>query len=791
MEVREIITLHSSKETNFNNNGLCVLDNAISCIVSEEANSIFSLELEYPIIKGDKKREHLKEGNIIKASTPKLSNQLFRISNKRILGDTIVVYAMHIFYDLLGCFIEDTRPTLQSGVLALPYILQGTVDPHRFTGQSNISNISTANYIRKNVVESLIGDLDQSFLSRWGGEVERDNFNIKIDATIGQDRGYTIKYGKNLEGIEETIDMSGIITKIMATGLNANDTTLMLPEKYILSKYINNYPNPRTTEFHYTELKVNEENGITKELIYADLREKVKELYDVQKIDLPKFNYKVNFIDLSKTEEYKDYKVLNQVYLYDTVTINNINLGLDFKGKVISYKWDSILDKYLEIELGDFKDNLSTNFTKIQAVLHDISEVIKQDKTDLELAIDHATNLMNNALGGYVVKRNGEILIMDTEDPNTCLKCWKWNINGLGYSSTGYNGRYELAMTMDGRINANFVTTGVLNANLVQTGALRSKDGSVNINLDNGSFRIGGNGAVAEHTPKGSKYLHFNGGYTQVTARGLQIVTSGGRTAFKVDDSGYIYNEYGVSSRVAPGEKLTLSNGVTLADDKCSTLLRAFGIWHESVDDKYNMRIASKNEIWFKNLADEWQTTRSLWSYAQQFRVDNGCVLRENSLDTLAPSKRLWLNNGGGAPNQPTITLVGDGMGSLGELACQKLTVNGQKNRIVQTENYGVRALNAVESADCFFIDKDIAETVNGTCKVYIKPIFKETISTSNYFVDFTKYGEGDMWVEEITKDYFVMKSKRDIKFVWTITAKQKGYENERLTFIRDDIEII
>lgn len=368
----------------------------------------------------------------------------------------------------------------------------------------------------------------------------------------------------------------------------------------------------------------------------------------------------------------------------------------------------------------------------------------------------------------------------------TATKVWRWNLSGLGYSSSGYNGKYELAMTMDGRINANFITTGVLNASIVQTGALTSKDGSVNINLDNGSFRIGGNGAVAEHTPLGSKYLHWNGGYTQVTNGGLKIETSQGRTAFSVDNSGYILNEWGVKTMVKPGGTISVQ-GNMMADDQCSTLLRAFGLWHESIDGKYNMRIGSKSEIWFKNLADDWQDTRARWMMANQFRTtyDNntGVILRENCVDS--GTGRLYLNWGGGTHGNISKTLICDGMsdGSYGEFHCGSLYTHGSKNRAVETEHFGTRALGAYETPTPYFgdISRDICEVIDGQCIVPIEPIFRETItSTGKYQVFLSKYGPGDIWTEEMHPTYFIVKGA-NIKFSWELKAIQRGYENNRL----------
>ena len=89
----------------------------------------------------------------------------------------------------------------------------------------------------------------------------------------------------------------------------------------------------------------------------------------------------------------------------------------------------------------------------------------------MQQAIENATKLISGGLGGYVIIHSStggnhpdEILIMDTDDINTASKVWRWNKGGLGYSSTGYNGPYALAMTQDGQIVADFITTGTMSA---------------------------------------------------------------------------------------------------------------------------------------------------------------------------------------------------------------------------------------------------------------------------------------------------------------------------------------
>ncbi|EPY2283730.1 phage tail spike protein [Clostridium sporogenes] len=338
-----MINVYNSREINFENNGICVLDNCIRCEVEEELNGFYGLELEYPIF--DAKTKYLVEDNIIKAPTP-IGVQLFRIYRPVKNMSTLTFYCRHIFYDLLDNFIESYRTGNVTGNRVLSGILANTQYSNNFKGNSNISTIADAYYVRKNPVAAIMGEEKNSFLNRWGGEILRDNFNISILNSIGRDNGVTIRYAKNLLGLEEDLDMSEVTTRIMPTGLDDKDTSILLPEKYIDSPLINKYPFPKIKHLHFGDIKVDSEENVTLSDVQRLLREKVQELYSINKVDIPKVNYKVDFVELSKTEEYKNYKVLEKVNLGDIVTIKHKKLNIDIKGKVIRYKWDSVLNKY-------------------------------------------------------------------------------------------------------------------------------------------------------------------------------------------------------------------------------------------------------------------------------------------------------------------------------------------------------------------------------------------------------------------------------------------------------------
>lgn len=109
--------------------------------------------------------------------------------------------------------------------------------------------------------------------------------------------------------------------------------------------------------------------------------------------------------------------------------------------------------------------------------INQISTTVDKQPSAWQKAIETATALITGASGGYVVlnpsEKPSELIIMNTPDINTATKIWRFNMNGLGYSSNGYNGPFPLAMTMDGAIVADFITTGTLNADIIKAGTLQ------------------------------------------------------------------------------------------------------------------------------------------------------------------------------------------------------------------------------------------------------------------------------------------------------------------------------
>lgn len=455
-----MIRLYERNENNFQHNGIGILKDVISCTCSEVLNGKYDLEFDYPI--GGAFIESIVEENIVKApvGNPSGEDQLFRIKMISKQFKRIKVYATHIFYDLSDNFLEDVSPKDKSGNGAIKWLQARTVYANDFVVSSDITKIATARYVRRNFVDALIGS-DNSFINTWGGELYRNNKSFAINKNKGLNRGVQIRYGKNMKEITWDIDITGIVTRIYPVGFDG----LMLPEKYIDSPLINNYINPKIQKMEFTEIQIDEENGITEEMALEQLRNITNEQYELG-IDKPTMTIQIDFLELSKTDEYKQkYSSMEKVYLGDYVEAIVPHLNLKESMKVVATKYDVLAQKYVEFELSN-SNKKEKNFINNTKQL--IQKLEKIDNNVLDGARKNVTNLIVNALGGNVYKTRNELFIMDSENPSEAKKVWRWNINGLGYSSTGIGGPYGIAITADGQIVADYITTGKLNSNLIE-----------------------------------------------------------------------------------------------------------------------------------------------------------------------------------------------------------------------------------------------------------------------------------------------------------------------------------
>ena len=361
-----MITYYSKQETDFTHNGLGILDNyIINPVVCEEVNGIFSLEFDYPITAPH--ADELLQERIVRCPVPGMDSQLFRISEREAgIGGIFHIVAYHVFYDLVQNLIEDTFIINRGGNYAVSQILEAAQFPHPFTGDSDISVINSARLVRKNMVEALLNDeLDNSFLTRWGGEILRDNFHISMRRIRGSDNGVCIRDKKNLTGYRSNVDFGTVVTRIMPQGFDG----LLLPEKYIDSPLIGNYLTPRIRVIKYDNVKAavgqyeNDEDAVPLPEAYALLRNLAANEYSDNHIDKPTAIYEVEFAPLERTEEYKNFAILEKIAIGDTVKVVHEDDSLDITARMVNYKYNPFTKSYISITLGNFSPRF-TDITK-------------------------------------------------------------------------------------------------------------------------------------------------------------------------------------------------------------------------------------------------------------------------------------------------------------------------------------------------------------------------------------------------------------------------------------------
>lgn len=335
-----MITIHEKTAQTFETFGLGALV-PNSCIVTEELNGAYELELKHPYDEGGK-WQRLERGRILYASTPR-GMQPFRIYYVKPTMKEIAVNARHIFYDLLD---NQCEPISHSGTAgaALTALQAAFAYPMPFIFDTDISLTGTLTTGRMNPVQALLSDDEEttSFVKGYGGELLRDGFRVSVKVALGQDRGVSIRYGKNLVGLEVTEDESEVKTRIVCYGKNGS-ATLDSPH---LDDYI--YPKIHT---------LTEENKTL-----SEVQAEAQKLLD-EGCDIPSINIKVDFVALEKTVEYREYAVLEEVFLGDMVTVTNTKMGFRKRAKVISYEWDCLLEQYNDVELGDFIPTLAASVT--------------------------------------------------------------------------------------------------------------------------------------------------------------------------------------------------------------------------------------------------------------------------------------------------------------------------------------------------------------------------------------------------------------------------------------------
>lgn len=502
------------KSNAFQSLGIGALGDAISCTVTEERNGEFELEMEYPV--DGVRFKDLENDRLIMAKASERGNeQIFRIYKiEKPIDGKVTVNAEHISYLLNKATCLPFEAT--SANQAFEKIKENLIwQPDNanfpkfpfdfFTDNSTTGDIKIET---PKAIRTVLGGEDQSILDVCKGEYEFDNFTVKLWKERGSDSNVYLRYGKNITDLTATDDISNVYTGIVpywkgnltrkTKDEEDNDTTesyetiVYIDGKVLWSDESKNFGYPMAVPVDMSsDIEVKDDTTDKDNPIYAT-EDDVRKLLQTQAESYlknnkgwePSNNIEVSFTQLWQTEEYKDFAALQRVGMCDKVHVIYPKLNITVQMEVTKTVFNVLLDRYDKMELGEPKSSMSSSVISNQVKAdNDLKNLADKTQSDLKRAAQEATDMINgkiNNLAGaheaYVVfNRNAkgginEILIMDNPDKTKAVNVWRWNGGGLGHSHSGYNGPFDdVAITQDGKINANYITTGVLTAILFRT----------------------------------------------------------------------------------------------------------------------------------------------------------------------------------------------------------------------------------------------------------------------------------------------------------------------------------
>lgn len=491
-----------------------VLRDAVSCTVTEERNGAFELEMIYPIT-GQHYSSLALRGLILAKPNPYSEAQYFRIYKiSRPIGGQVTVNAQHISYDLSGVPVGPCKAL--NAVDALQQLKSHAAVNCDYSFWTDIQTVADFAVTVPGSLRSLLGGVEGSVLDVYGGEYEWDNTTVKLHSQRGTDRGVTIRYGKNLTDLTQEESCAEVYTGVYPYWVDSDGNVTQITGNPVVNVPDGSYDFERV-------LTLDVSQDIKEQPTAAQLRQSALDYISANKVGVPKVSLTLSFAQLEQTAEYADMALLERVGLCDTVHVQFAKLGVSADARCIKTVYDVLLERYDSVELGDARSSLANTVADMGKT---VQSTVNKTRSDLERAIDRATQLITGNLGGYVVLHSStgadepdEILVMDKPEIEKATRVWRWNLAGWGYSSSGYGGPYRLAATMDGAINADFITTGSLSANLIKSGmmsanlirggVLQSTNGKFVSNLDTGvttfngglvvnsdNFNIGSDGSV-------------------------------------------------------------------------------------------------------------------------------------------------------------------------------------------------------------------------------------------------------------------------------------------------------
>ena len=427
-----MIKIFDSNETNFFTNGNIAIE-PLKCIETKKKSlNGWYVNVEIPI----KFKEYIEQDKLCVIKTKsKLNPQAFSINNIEYTNNRIKFKAEHIAFRARDYLLVDCRPTNLNGNNTLNYINEGTDNLSPFNIVSDVENIQTAYFIRKNLLEAWT-----IIEEKWGGTFDFDNYTIYFKQKIGNDNGEIISYGKNMQGFKVCEDWSNVVTKLLPVGFDG----LLLPEKFLESE-VNYSKNYTKSKFFETDLDSEEQ---TEEKLINELR--LKSQNYLLENQYPKVSYEITS------------NIIQNIEIGDIVHVKHPLIILETE--VQEYEYNSQTEKVQRLIFGNYSRDVKTKFDSIK---NSINNVVSKLSTQDEV-IANQTKIINslNKTGHLYIDEN-ELFVLDILPKEEAKNVIRLGLGGFGISENGIEGPFVTAMTAKG-INADAITTGTIKADRIE-----------------------------------------------------------------------------------------------------------------------------------------------------------------------------------------------------------------------------------------------------------------------------------------------------------------------------------
>lgn len=453
--------------TSFASQGLGALTDAVSIQITEELNGGMELTMVYPV-EGVHFGDIVSRSLILAKPNPVADAYPFRVySITKPLNGRCTIRAHGWHYDLSGIPVAPFTSANPSAVM--DYFNNSAAVPHPFVFSTDLATSADFSLGVPASIFSVMGGVEGSVIDTFPGEwvygYGNDPTAIRLASHRGQDRGVSVRYGKNLTALEQEENISSVYTGVFPFWADAEGNLVTLPEQILNAdgsfSFVRILPLDLSAEFE----EMPDEDS---------LRARATAYMNANQIGVPSVSLNVSMELLAMTDQYAGAALVEDVELGDTVTVSFEALGVNATARCIQMVYDALSGRLVSVRLGSAKANIADTISSQERAVTRMQTAVS---TPIVSAINRATDRIVGNLGGCVVMRYNsegqpyELLIMDDPDITVATKVWRWNSAGLGYSSTGYAGNYGLAMTADGEIVADFITAGHLNADRITMGA--------------------------------------------------------------------------------------------------------------------------------------------------------------------------------------------------------------------------------------------------------------------------------------------------------------------------------